>query len=181
MLQFLSPFPAFGNLAQEMTILLKPGCEDSPAGSGALKVKGLSDLFISSWFSHSGAGKPSWSNSKGNKYPCGSVLKAQPVKDPNHCIQTWDGRGSSARSLDPWKWAERPGAEAGHWLGQSVEWGALVPSGIRAALLWASSQVESARSQLGIPRSPWWDYRQKEKQSRTHRVNYCSLVIMSKS
>lgn len=48
MLQFLSPFPAFGNLAQEMTILLKPGCEDLPAGSGALKVKGLSDLFISS-------------------------------------------------------------------------------------------------------------------------------------
>lgn len=47
MLQFLSPFPAFGNLAQEMTILLKPGCEDLPAGSGALKVKGLSSLFVS--------------------------------------------------------------------------------------------------------------------------------------
>ena len=41
MVQFLSPFPAFGNLAQEMTILLKPGCEDLPAGSGALKVKTL--------------------------------------------------------------------------------------------------------------------------------------------
>ena len=48
MLQFLSPFPAFGNLAHEMTILLKPGGEDLTAGSGALKVKGLSDLFISS-------------------------------------------------------------------------------------------------------------------------------------
>lgn len=51
MLQFLSSFPAFGDLAQEMTILLKPGYEDLPAGSGALKVKGLSGLFISSIFS----------------------------------------------------------------------------------------------------------------------------------
>lgn len=61
-------------------------------------------------FSHSGAGKPTWSNTKGNKYPCGSVHKAQPVKDPNHYIQTWEGKGSSAIS-----WSLEMSGEAWGW------------------------------------------------------------------